>query len=495
MRGSSPRREQLWCFGDFAVGSTLHEDSRGAVSAATVRRTGRCVVLKKRTGTARERAEREWAFFQHLPEHEHLIQCLGSFTAFGGSRFVVLDRAKGGDLHKLIAARAARSDPLAEDAIWGIFRAVVRGVEFLQQWGVCHGDIKPANILLHAAFAEGDAAIVKLCDLDAAQWISDPLAAPVVASGGSAGNIFGSLTYAAPEVIAQFCQHTRCPFPERTRPILSNLSQDRLIANARQSIGKIDVWSLGALLFELAALRPAFAAARRQELFEEIVNVDPLPSLGGAGGAGGNVASKEDVCEVPAWSRTLNGVIARLLVRDPLKRPSVGGIVRWFEDDYDPPAAATVRSKGEVDTDASTDKKVEGLALLAGREWRVVGKRVAMPIKSTAEPTAAARDGSAIDAKEPNARDAALRRRARRIASSQSQALGAADAAVGARHERRAHQPPDVRLRLMTEQNIDRLTIEGTEIALRKLSETADGAAEFDPISMRWKRIKAKFDK
>ena len=47
----------------------------------------------------------------------------------------------------------------------------------------------------------------------------------------------------------------------------------------------------------------------------------------------------------------------------------------------------------------------------------------------------------------------------------------------------------------MTEQNIDRLTIEGTEIALRKLSETADGAAEFDPISMRWKRIKAKFDK
>jgi len=473
MRGSSPRREQLWCIGDFAEGSLIHECPRGALRAATVRRTGRCVVLKKRIGMARERAEREWAFFQHLPEHKHLIQCLGSFTAFGGSRFIVLDRAEGGDLRQLIAARAARSDPLAEDAVWGIFRQVVHGVEFLQQQGVCHGDIKPANILLCTAFAKGGVASVKLCDLDAAQWINNPLASPVVASGGSAGHIFGSLAYAAPEIIAQFCQHARCPFPQRTPRTLSNLTQDRLIMNAMQSIGKIDVWSLGALLFELAALRPAFAAARRPELFEKIVTVDPLPSLGGA------VASKEDDREEPTRSSALIGVIARLLIRDPLKRPSVGGIVRWFDGDHAVPAASGC-SKDEADTGGSTDAEA-------------AEKQRTTPIKSTVEPTAAARDGSAVAARVPSARDAALQRRVRRMAS--SQAAGAADAGAGARHERRAPQPPDVRLRPMTEQNIDRLTIEGTEIALRKLVETADGATEFDPISMQWKRIKPQLSK
>ena len=465
-----------WCLGDFTVRESLCDGPYGSVCAAEVRRSGRRVVLKKRIARQREKAEREWAFFTHLPRHEHLVRCLGSFTAFGASRYIVLDFARGGDLKQMINARAERRAPLAEAVVWGIMKQIASGVAHLHRNGVCHGDLKPANILLqeegggdwHGGYGD---AVVKLCDLDAAQWINPPRAAPITASGGSSGFVVGSLAYAAPEVVAGFCKRSRCLFPSRrfTKPggaqAPTLLTQGRLITHAATNVRRIDIWSMGATLFELVHLVQLFKAPSRALLFEQIV-IDPLTRLRDVAPA----ASPES-----PWSSKVEGMLTRLIVRDPAERPTAAGIYRWFGGSASSSAADGEASVPQSPPPATTKSSGASATSVGG------GSNAALAQVGRGGEEAAATDSPDGDEKPAAKSDspppsAALRQRRRRRRVPGAAASKASDSSL--------LTGPDVRLRPMA---ANRMTREGAEIALKKLMATTEGAVEYDPITLAWK--------
>jgi tetratricopeptide (TPR) repeat protein len=136
---------------------------------------------------------------------------------------------------------AAATEPAPRDrayfrraAEWGIQAA--EALEQAHQLGVFHRDIKPANLML---------------DGRGQLWVADFGLARTAADSGLTltGDLVGTLRYMSPEqALAQ-----------------------RVVIDHRT-----DVYSLGATLYELLALRPAFSGADRQELLRQIAFEEPV---------------------------------------------------------------------------------------------------------------------------------------------------------------------------------------------------------------------------
>ncbi len=107
-----------------------------------------------------------------------------------------------------------------------------QGLAYAHARGVVHRDIKPSNLLLDTA------GVVWITDFGLAKAEGDALT--------QTGDILGTLRYMAPERFSG-------------------------TADARA-----DVYALGLTLYELLTLEPAFAAADRLRLIEQIKSVDPV---------------------------------------------------------------------------------------------------------------------------------------------------------------------------------------------------------------------------
>jgi serine/threonine protein kinase len=124
------------------------------------------------------------------------------------------------------------------------YRAVARlgvqaaeGLEHAHQYGVVHRDIKPGNLLV---------------DGQGHLWITDFGLAQFQADAGltQTGDLLGTLRYMSPEQAGG----QRVPLDHRT-----------------------DIYSLGATLYELLTLRPAFDGSDRQTLLRQILHNEPRP--------------------------------------------------------------------------------------------------------------------------------------------------------------------------------------------------------------------------
>jgi serine/threonine protein kinase/Flp pilus assembly protein TadD len=109
-------------------------------------------------------------------------------------------------------------------------------LDYAHQLGVVHRDVKPANLLL---------------DGQGRLWVTDFGLARVQseASLTATGDLVGTLRYMSPEQALG----KRAPIDHRT-----------------------DVYSLGATLYELLTLRPAFGGNDRQELLHQIASEEPV---------------------------------------------------------------------------------------------------------------------------------------------------------------------------------------------------------------------------
>ena len=109
---------------------------------------------------------------------------------------------------------------------------VAEALEYAHQQGIVHRDIKPSNLLLDTQ------GIVWVTDFGLAKAEgTDELTGP--------GDLLGTLRYMAPE-----------RFQGKADP-------------------RSDVYSLGLTLYEMVALRPAFAAAERAQLIERMLHAEP----------------------------------------------------------------------------------------------------------------------------------------------------------------------------------------------------------------------------
>ena len=126
----------------------------------------------------------------------------------------------------------SQSDMLYFRSVARVGLQVAEALAYAHGQGVLHRDIKPANLLL---------------DTEGTAWVTDFGLAKTDDSGDltNTGDIVGTLRYMA---------------PERFRG---------------QSDPRSDVFSLGLTLYEMATLRPAFAAPVRAQLIERMLHAEP----------------------------------------------------------------------------------------------------------------------------------------------------------------------------------------------------------------------------
>lgn len=134
----------------------------------------------------------------------------------------------------LIKKKIEKHQKINENFIWQVAYDILMGLKILHANHIIHRDIKPANVF----FVGGTA---KIGDLNVSK----------VTEGKYASTQTGTPYYTSPE-------------------IWNNVKYD----------GRVDIWSLGCLLYELAALRPPFIAKDFPGLSRKVVlgYYDPIPS-------------------------------------------------------------------------------------------------------------------------------------------------------------------------------------------------------------------------
>ena len=157
----------------------------------------------------------------------HVVAYYEAFLDYNsGSLCIVMEYADGGDLLERIKQGRKLDLRLTEEEIWTIFGAMVQGLSALHDMHILHRDIKSANVFLTST---GGA---KLGDLNVAK----------VMEAGLHNTQTGTPYYASPEVWKDQ------PYDFKS-----------------------DIWSLGCVLYEMAALEPPFTANDMDSLYRKVV--------------------------------------------------------------------------------------------------------------------------------------------------------------------------------------------------------------------------------
>ncbi len=269
-------------FGDYRLLGKLGEGGMGVVYLARQESLGRLVAVKMLPPAAADdpiavaRFRREVAALSRC-DHPNVVKILASGAA-RGTHYYAMEYVEGADLARLARAltsvgdldaaissasgevRAERSEVFADlpavprseptgpteggdrfVALARLFRDAARGVHHLHEAGIIHRDIKPGNVMVTE---DGARAVVMDLGLAALADASRSLTR-------DATGVLGTLRYLAPE------QLTR-----------GRSTHDR----------RVDVYALGATLYELLTLRPMLAGDTEARLIEQVVNARPRPA-------------------------------------------------------------------------------------------------------------------------------------------------------------------------------------------------------------------------
>lgn len=169
--------------------------------------------------------------FLRSVNHPNIIRLLETIED-GDHLFLVLEYCAGGNL----AAYIQRYGRVQEQIARNFMRQLGAGLEVLHAHHVIHRDLKPENLLLST---HEDDAVLKIADFGLCRYLSPDEQARIVC---------GSPLYMAPEVL-QFQEYN----------------------------SKVDMWSTGAILFELLNGHPPFYGRSNYQLLQNIKNCTILP--------------------------------------------------------------------------------------------------------------------------------------------------------------------------------------------------------------------------
>jgi serine/threonine-protein kinase len=233
--------------GKYQLGKQLGEGGMGAVHEATHLGTGRRVAVKTLRGgalfddAALARFQREARAVGAIAT-KHIVDVLDSgFDEEAGRHYMVMELLAGEDLAHL----GARLGALPVDLSVRIAAQACAGLVKAHEAGVVHRDVKPANVFL--ATGEGGEVVVKLLDFGIAKT-SEALA-DTSAALTHTGTMIGTPLYMSPEQ-----------------------------AKGLRSIDhRTDVWSLGAVLFQMLTGRPPHHQVEHTmgQLIVAIVTAEP----------------------------------------------------------------------------------------------------------------------------------------------------------------------------------------------------------------------------
>lgn len=250
-----------WSLDDFEIGKPLGRGKFGSVYLAREKRTKYIVALKvlKKSQLLKAGVEhqlrREIEIQSHL-RHKNILRMFGYF--YDKQRiYLILEYSSGGELYKKLTQKGRFSESKSAHYISDLAKAL----HFCHEKHVIHRDIKPENLLIGAT---GD---IKIADFG---W-------SVHAPSSRRNTLCGTLDYLPPEMV-----------------------------EGREHDEKVDIWSMGVLLYEFLVGSPPFEAEGHTATYRKITKVDlKFP---------------------PGVAKDAQHLISSLLRKDPNKRLSLTSV-------------------------------------------------------------------------------------------------------------------------------------------------------------------------
>jgi serine/threonine-protein kinase len=224
-------------FGKYELRGELGRGGMGVVYRAWQKDLGRMVALKMILSRQLASEEEVRRFYREAEaagrlRHPHIVG-IHEVGQIHGQHYFSMDYVAGQSLAELL-----RGGPLAAEAAAQCLLPIARAVDYLHQQYVVHRDLKPSNILLdeHGDPSLTDFGLARIFETDGGQTQS--------------GCILGTPSYMAPEQAAG-----------RTAEI-----------SARS-----DVYSLGAILYEMLTGRPPFQEKTPLDTLVQVLEGEPTP--------------------------------------------------------------------------------------------------------------------------------------------------------------------------------------------------------------------------
>jgi tetratricopeptide (TPR) repeat protein/predicted Ser/Thr protein kinase len=229
----------------YRILSQLGHGGMGVVYVAEDTHLGRRVAVKFSTASPentqfRARFLREARAASAL-NHPHIAGIYDYGETPEGHPFIVMELVSGEDLYQVL-----RSGPMPVGQSLRIVEQAAEALGEAHRQGIAHRDIKPSNIVL------GERGEVKVLDFGLAKQMQEAPpsqdASTILTSATMEGTILGTPQYMSPEQ-----------------------AKDAPLGPAS------DLFSLGAVLYECLAAKPAFSGANSVEILAAVLHVDPPP--------------------------------------------------------------------------------------------------------------------------------------------------------------------------------------------------------------------------